>query len=93
KAEARDGRVIRRAAVPVGTVRDTTGAGDVYAAGIVHGMTAGWALSRSMDFAAALAAEQVTVEGPTPPTTLARIFHNWSQSYAPDPRPNRSVSA
>ncbi|MHB1104525.1 MAG: carbohydrate kinase family protein [Devosia sp.] len=93
RAEARDGRLIRRPAVPATEVRDTTGAGDVYAAGILHGMVAGWPLARAMDLAAALAARQVKTEGPTPPEALSKIYRQWSEPDGTDPRADCTISA
>ena len=56
----------RRVVVPVtrvSKVLDTTGAGDLWAAGLIAGMDRGWDLSRSAHLAAATAAEVIQVLG------------------------------
>ena len=74
-----DGVVARTAA---GTVRapgfrvhavDTTGAGDVFRAGFIHGLLAAWSLERTLAFANAAAALKCTVVGGRPgiPTIAA----------------------
>lgn len=74
-----DGVVARTAA---GTVRapgfrvatvDTTGAGDVFRAGFIHGLLAAWSLERTLAFANAAAALKCTVAGGRPgiPTVAA----------------------
>lgn len=73
-ALGRAGARIHRPAAPAATLRDTTGAGDVYAAGLLHGLLAGWPIARAMDLGAALAAVQIGVDGPTPPESLAAVF-------------------
>jgi ribokinase len=42
-------------ALPVPRVIDTNGAGDVFSAGIIHGVLCGWAAERTLRFASALA--------------------------------------
>tara|TARA_R110002124_G_scaffold114535_20_gene269414 strand:+ start:25540 stop:26427 length:888 start_codon:yes stop_codon:yes gene_type:complete len=69
----RDGQRLLRPAQAVTDVVDTTGAGDAYAGGLLHGMVSGWALHQSMDFAARLGAEQVRVLGPVPPASIASM--------------------
>ncbi len=67
-----DGVVARTAA---GTLRvpgfrvdavDTTGAGDVFRAGLIHGLLAAWPLERTLRFANAAAALKCTVAGGRP---------------------------
>jgi sugar/nucleoside kinase (ribokinase family) len=48
---------------PVAKVLDTTGAGDLWAAGLLAGLDRGWDLSRSAHLAAATAAEVIQVMG------------------------------
>ncbi len=55
--------------------RDTTGAGDLYAAGFLHGLTNGMALEESAalgNFCAGVIIEQM---GPRPPVNLAELAH------------------
>lgn len=49
--------------VPVSRVLDTTGAGDLWAAGLIAGLDRGWDLQRSAHLAAATAAEVIQVLG------------------------------
>lgn len=59
-AVALDGdRLIRSPAFAVDAV-DTTGAGDVFRAGLIYGMLSGWPIERSMQFANAAAAVSCT---------------------------------
>lgn len=51
-----DGVGMHRAAAYRVPVTDTTGAGDVFHAGFIYGLLAGWGLQRQMDFACAAAA-------------------------------------
>jgi sulfofructose kinase len=74
-----DGVVARTAAgvrhVPAFRVRavDTTGAGDIFRAGFIHGLLHGWPLERTLAFANATAALKCTVLGGRPgiPTVAA----------------------
>ncbi len=50
-------------AIPVG-VKDTTGAGDAFQAGLLFGLMEGWEMSQSSRFATALAALKCTQQGP-----------------------------
>ena len=93
RAEARDGRTIRHPAAPVRLVRDTTGSGDVYAAGLIHAMATGLSLERAMELGALLAARQVEVDGPTPPESLSEIYSAWSNNNGPNPRTDRTISS
>jgi sugar/nucleoside kinase (ribokinase family) len=77
RAEGRCGRALHQPAVAVQAI-DTTGAGDVFAASLIHGQLAGWPLERSLAFAAALSAQQVAGPGPTPPNSLSNIYADWS---------------
>lgn len=93
RAEARDGRLICHPAAPVRVVRDTTGSGDVYAAGLLHAMVTGLSLERAMALGALLAARQVEVDGPTPPESLSEIYAAWSNASGPAPRTDQPVSS
>jgi len=53
---------LHRAAYRVPVV-DTTGAGDIFHAGFIHGLLQGWGLERQLDFACAAAAMNCTAEG------------------------------
>jgi sugar/nucleoside kinase (ribokinase family) len=53
---------LHRAAYRVPVV-DTTGAGDIFHAGFIYGLTQGWPLDRQLDFACAAAALNCTAEG------------------------------
>lgn len=52
-----------RAADLVSAVVDTTGAGDSYAAGYLHGLTNGWPINRCMDLGSEIAAATVSHMG------------------------------
>jgi sugar/nucleoside kinase (ribokinase family) len=83
RAEARDGAVLHRPAAPAAAVVDATGAGDVYAAGLLHGMVSGWQLAPSMALAARMSARQVETAGPTPPLTLGAIIAAFNPEKVP----------
>lgn len=68
RAHSRDG-VIRVAAEPAEVI-DTTGAGDVYAAGLIHGLLSGMPLELAMKEAAIWGAFAVQSESSTPGTAL-----------------------
>jgi len=55
-------RLLHRAAYRVNVV-DTTGAGDIFHAGFIHGLLKGWPLERQLDFACAAAALNCTCQG------------------------------
>jgi sugar/nucleoside kinase (ribokinase family) len=65
-----NGDVIRAAAEPVGEVVDTTGAGDLFAAGFLHGLTQGGDLTRAARIGAIAAAEVISHLGARPETSL-----------------------
>jgi ribokinase len=55
-------------AAPVpGPVVDTYGAGDTFVAGVLYGLASGWAIGRTLAFAAERAAEALTWRGALPP--------------------------
>lgn len=66
-------RVLRIDAVPVGKVVDTTGAGDLYAAGFLHGLTSGRTLEECGRLGSIAAAEVISHVGPRPLVELRRL--------------------
>lgn len=54
------GEIIHQPAHPVSRVVDTTGCGDVYHGAFLHGWLSGWDLSRCMEFASRLAAQNAS---------------------------------
>ncbi len=67
------GRRHHIAAVPVAQVVDTTGAGDLYAAGFLYGLTRGWDPLTCGRLGAAAAAEVVSHMGARPEVALADL--------------------
>jgi sugar/nucleoside kinase (ribokinase family) len=61
------------AAAPVNQVVDTTGAGDLYAAGFLHGFTQGWSLDDCARLAGIAAAEVISHMGARPEADLAKL--------------------
>jgi len=68
----RDG-IIRVAAEPVAKVVDTTGAGDLFAAGFLHGLTTGRSLAECGRLGSVAAAEIISHVGPRPLVELRRL--------------------
>lgn len=68
---ARDGEVVEVPAAPVDKVVDTTGAGDLYAAGVLHGYATGRELATCGALGSLAAAEIISHFGPRPETSLA----------------------
>ena len=71
---AADGEVVRVGAAPVGKVVDTTGAGDLYAAGVLFGLTRGYEPDLCGRIGAIAAAEIVGHYGARPQTRLADLL-------------------
>lgn len=65
--------VVVSAAEPVGKVVDTTGAGDLYAAGFLYGLTRGRSLAASARLGGLCAAEIISHFGARPESDLARL--------------------
>lgn len=59
--------------IPGGKLIDTTGAGDLYAAGFLHGFTRGYDLGLCGRIGALAAAEVISHLGPRPETNLAEL--------------------
>jgi sugar/nucleoside kinase (ribokinase family) len=68
-----DGRRVDIDAVPVPRVVDTTGAGDLFAAGFLHGLTRGESVEASARLGALGAAECISHVGPRPEVSLAAL--------------------
>ncbi|OWK31863.1 adenosine kinase [Sphingomonas mucosissima] len=60
-------------AAPVEKVVDTTGAGDLFAAGFLHGQAQGWGLERSLRLGAVCAAEVISHFGARPLADLKTL--------------------
>ena len=68
-----DGQSVAVPAVPVAKVVDTTGAGDLYAAGFLHGLTSGRDLATCGKLGSLAAAEIISHIGARPETSLANL--------------------
>ena len=71
---ATGGEIVRVGAAPVGKVVDTTGAGDLYAAGVLFGLTRGYEPDLCGRIGAIAAAEIVGHYGARPQTRLADLL-------------------
>lgn len=60
---AQGGKQVIAPVAPIAKVIDTTGAGDLWASGLLHGLDRGWDLSRSAHLAALTASEVIQVLG------------------------------
>ncbi|HEX4221520.1 MAG TPA: adenosine kinase, partial [Pseudonocardiaceae bacterium] len=70
---ASGGELYEVAAEPVGAVVDTTGAGDAYAAGFLHGLTHGLSLPECGRLGSIAGAEVISHLGARPQTSLAAL--------------------
>jgi sugar/nucleoside kinase (ribokinase family) len=70
---AADGAIHRIPAAPVDRVVDTTGAGDLYAAGVLYGLTVGHDLPTAGWYGSVAAAEAISHVGPRPQQSLAEL--------------------
>src|SRR3569623_2376583 len=61
-----NGRTVAAPAEPIEKVVDTTGAGDLFAAGFLRGQAQGWDLERSLKLGAICAAEIISHVGARP---------------------------
>ena len=68
-----DDELIEVPARAVGKVLDTTGAGDLYAAGFLHGLTTGQTLERCGELGSIAAAEVISHVGPRPLVELRTL--------------------
>ena len=73
---ANQSEVIKAEAISVDTVVDTTGAGDLWAAGFLHGWSRNHSLAKSAEIGALLGAEVVKIQGSVLPE------HVWSKSLS-----------
>jgi sugar/nucleoside kinase (ribokinase family) len=71
---AANGQIHRIAAVPVAQVVDTTGAGDLYAAGVLYGITAGLGLPAAGRIGSIAAGEVIGHIGPRPQRSLKALI-------------------
>ncbi|VAV94919.1 Fructokinase [hydrothermal vent metagenome] len=67
-------QVVEIAAEKVTTVVDTTGAGDLYAAGVLYGLASGLSLSRCGELGSKAAAEIISHYGARPAISLASLL-------------------
>ncbi len=68
-----DGTRVAVAAEPIERVVDTTGAGDLFAAGFLHGQAQGWDVEKSLKLGAVCAAEIISHYGARPEADLKDI--------------------
>jgi len=76
---AANGQIHRIAAAPVAKVVDTTGAGDLYAAGVLYGITAGLDLPAAGRIGSIAAAEVISHLGPRPQKSLKAMLPRASE--------------
>lgn len=78
-----DGESIRCAAAKIGKTADTTGCGDAYRAGLLHGMLRGWQWRRTMQFAATIAGIKAQSYGGQQYQTTAPEVETLRQKFFP----------
>jgi sugar/nucleoside kinase (ribokinase family) len=71
-----EGRVHEIAAAPIDALIDTTGAGDLYAAGVLHGITVGLDLTAAGRIGSIAAAEAIGHVGPRPRVSLRALVES-----------------
>jgi sugar/nucleoside kinase (ribokinase family) len=71
---ASGGQIHKIAAAPVAQLIDTTGAGDLYAAGVLYGITAGLDLPAAGRIGSIAAAEAISHVGPRPQRSLKALI-------------------
>ncbi len=71
---AADGKIHEIAAAPIDRLIDTTGAGDLYAAGVLYGITAGLDLAAAGRIGSIAAAEAISHVGPRPRQSLKALI-------------------
>ncbi len=69
-----DGETYKIAAAPVENLVDTTGAGDLYAAGVLYGITAGLGIAEAGRIGSIAAAEAIGHVGPRPQCSLKDLI-------------------
>jgi len=69
-----DGQLHKIAAIGVDHIVDTTGAGDLYAAGVLFGITAGYDMATAGRIGSIAAAEAISHVGPRPQQSLKALF-------------------
>ncbi|WP_254606617.1 PfkB family carbohydrate kinase, partial [Sphingomonas bacterium] len=67
------GRTVSVPAEPVAQVVDTTGAGDLFAAGFLRGQAQGWGLEKSLKLGAVCAAEIISHYGARPQVDMVEL--------------------
>lgn len=72
---------IKCAAAKVGKTADTTGCGDAYRAGLLHGMLQGWQWQRRMEFAATIAGIKAQTHGGQQYQTTAPEVETLRQQF------------
>jgi sugar/nucleoside kinase (ribokinase family) len=75
---AADGKVYKVEAAPLERLVDTTGAGDLYAAGVLYGITAGLGLPTAGRIGSIAAAEAISHVGPRPQRSLRELVASIS---------------
>ena len=69
-----DGKTHKIPAAPIDRLVDTTGAGDLYAAGVLYGITAGLSIPEAGRIGSIAAAEAISHVGPRPQRALKELI-------------------